>query len=156
MSGHPASQSRRLTSRVETPANVWVDWRRAGREDISRVRNMSLGGLFIETLASRALGSIVKLEFLVQEGQIRADGVVSRGARPWIGAEVRSSERSRQSAPRQIDGQATSIVLIFERDELKAKYDSERLFLRLQLARPGGQDGLASGVFSLTFSRNPS
>ena len=39
---------------------------------------MSLGGLFIETRASKNLGSTVKLEFLVQEGQIRADGVVKR------------------------------------------------------------------------------
>jgi len=39
---------------------------------------MSLGGLFVETRASRDLGSTVKLEFLVPEGQIRADGVVKR------------------------------------------------------------------------------
>ena len=45
-------------------------------EDISRVRNMSLGGLFIETRTSKGLGSTVKLEFLVEEGQIRADAVV--------------------------------------------------------------------------------
>ena len=39
---------------------------------------MSLGGLFIETLVPRGLGSLAKLEFQVQEGQIRADGVVRR------------------------------------------------------------------------------
>jgi PilZ domain len=39
---------------------------------------MSLGGLFVETPTSRGLGSEVKLEFLVQEGQIRADAVVKR------------------------------------------------------------------------------
>jgi PilZ domain len=74
----PASPSRRFTSRVETPAGVWVDWRCAGREDISRVRNISLGGLFLETRTSRAVGSTTKLDFLVQEGQIRADAVVRR------------------------------------------------------------------------------
>jgi hypothetical protein len=73
-----SSPSRRFTSRVETTAGEWVDWRCAGREDISRVRNMSLGGLFVETPTSRGLGSAVKLEFLVQEGQIRADAVVKR------------------------------------------------------------------------------
>ncbi len=57
---------------------VWVDWRCAGREDISRVRNISLGGLFVETRTSNGLGSPVKLEFLVQEGQVRADAVVRR------------------------------------------------------------------------------
>jgi len=39
---------------------------------------MSLGGLFVETPTSRGVGSTIKLEFLVQEGQIRADAVVKR------------------------------------------------------------------------------
>ena len=39
---------------------------------------MSLGGLFVETPTARSLGSTVKLEFLVQEGQIRAGAVVRR------------------------------------------------------------------------------
>jgi PilZ domain len=73
-----ASPSRRFTSRIETLDRVWVDWRCAGGEDVSRVRNMSLGGLFIETPTSRGVGSPVNLEFLVQEGQIRADAVVKR------------------------------------------------------------------------------
>jgi hypothetical protein len=73
-----AFHSRRFTSRFETHERVWVDWRCDGREDISRVRNMSVGGLFVETAMSRGLGSTIKLEFLVQEGQIRADAVVRR------------------------------------------------------------------------------
>jgi hypothetical protein len=68
--------SRRFTTRVQTPAKVWIDWRCAGHEDTSRVGNMSLGGWLIKTRASKDSGSTVKLEFLVQEGQIRADGVV--------------------------------------------------------------------------------
>ncbi len=39
---------------------------------------MSLGGLFIETQIARGVGSTVNLEFLVQEGQIRADAIVKR------------------------------------------------------------------------------
>jgi PilZ domain len=73
-----ASPSRRFTSRIETRESVWVDWRCAGREDISRVRNISLGGLLVETQMSRGVGSTVDLEFLVPEGQIRADAVVKR------------------------------------------------------------------------------
>ncbi|PYV94149.1 MAG: hypothetical protein DMG90_00440 [Acidobacteria bacterium] len=73
-----ASPSRRFTSRVKTPEGVWVDWRCAGHEDISRVRNMSLGGLFVETPTPRGLGCPVNLDFLVQEGQIRAEAVVRR------------------------------------------------------------------------------
>src|SRR5580700_10106783 len=91
--------SRRFTSRVQTPASVWVDWRCAGHEDISRVGNMSLGGLFIETQVSKGLGSTVKLEFLVQEGQIRADGVVKR-VDPGRGLALKFTAVSEQDRPR--------------------------------------------------------
>ena len=97
-----ASPSRRFTSRVATPEGVWVDWRCAGREDISRVRNISLGGLFVETATPRGLGSTVNLDFLVQEGQIRADAVVRR-VEPGQGLALRFTavidvDRSRLAA----------------------------------------------------------
>jgi hypothetical protein len=68
--------TRRLTSRVETPEGVWVYWQCHGREDVSSVRDMSLGGMFLKTPKSKPVGAPVKLHFLVQEGQIRADAVV--------------------------------------------------------------------------------
>jgi hypothetical protein len=95
-SGFP---SRRFTSRVETHGNVWVDWRCGGREDISRVRNLSLGGLFVETAESRDAGSAVKLEFLVQEGQIRADAVVRR-AEPGRGLGMKFTAVKEEDRPR--------------------------------------------------------
>jgi len=70
--------SRRLSSRVETHEGVWVEWCCDGREDVSRVRNMSLGGVFLETHTSSGVGRTAKLEFLVEEGQIRADTIVRR------------------------------------------------------------------------------
>jgi PilZ domain len=98
----PAPPSRRFTSRVETPEGVWVDWRCAGYEDISRVRNISLGGLYVETPRPKGLGSTVKLEFLVQEGQIRADAVIRR-VEPGHGLALRftaviDEDRSRLAA----------------------------------------------------------
>src|SRR5260370_11699054 len=71
------SPSRRLTSRVPAPGDVWVYWQCHGREDVSRVRDMSTGGLFIETPEPKAEGVLTRLNFLVQEGQIRADAVVT-------------------------------------------------------------------------------
>jgi hypothetical protein len=94
-----ASPVRRSTSRVETPEGVWVDWRCAGREDISRVRNMSFGGLFVETPTSRALDSTALLEFLVQEGQIRADAVVRR-VEPGRGLALKFTAVSDEDGPR--------------------------------------------------------
>src|SRR5260370_36496453 len=78
------SPSRRLTSRVPAPGDVWVYWQCQRREDVSRVRDMSMGGLFIETPEPKAEGVLTRLNFLVQEGQIRADAVV-RHARPGVG-----------------------------------------------------------------------
>jgi hypothetical protein len=70
------SHSRRFFSRVETREGVWVYWRCKGHEETSRVRDLSLGGLFVETGKPTTVGASVKLYFLVQEGQIRAEAVV--------------------------------------------------------------------------------
>ncbi len=67
---------RRFFSRVETRVDVWVSWSFRGREETSRVRDLSLGGLFVETAKSTAVGASVKLYFLVQEGRIGAEAVV--------------------------------------------------------------------------------
>jgi hypothetical protein len=40
------------------------------------VRDLSVGGLFLETASRRAIGAPTKLDFLVREGQIRADAMV--------------------------------------------------------------------------------
>ena len=66
------SPSRRRYSRIEAPGGVSVFWRCGGGDDTSRVLNLSLGGLFIQTRKPRVVGEKTELEFLVQEGQIRA------------------------------------------------------------------------------------
>ena len=60
---------------------------------------MSLGGLFVETPTSRGLGSTVQLEFLVQEGQIRADAVVKR-VEPGCGLALKFTAVSDEDSPR--------------------------------------------------------
>ncbi len=70
------SYPRRFFSRVETRVDVWVRCRFNGREERSRVRDLSLGGLFVETAKPTAVGASVKLNFLVQEGPIGAEAVV--------------------------------------------------------------------------------
>ena len=70
------SYSRRHTSRVETPEGVWVYWRCNGIDDVSRVRDLGVGGLYVATQSPRPLGIKAKLDLLVQEGQIRAEAVV--------------------------------------------------------------------------------
>lgn len=70
------SPARRLSSRVEIPEDVWVYWCCNARDDVSRVRDLSMGGLFLETVRSNLVDATTRLDFLVQEGRIMADAVV--------------------------------------------------------------------------------
>ena len=70
--------ARRLSARFDTRDTVWVYWRCNGRDDVSRVRDLSLKGVFVETEEQRAVGATIRLDFLVQEGQIRAEAAVQR------------------------------------------------------------------------------
>ena len=69
---------RRLSSRFETADDVWVYWRCNEAEDLSRVRDLSAGGLFLSTQAPRPQGERLTMDFLVQEGRIRAEAIVQR------------------------------------------------------------------------------
>jgi len=86
--GYANAPSRRFTSRVPTLpipiGDVWVYWESGNRRDISRVRDISMHGLFIETPKPMIKGASTSLHFLVQDGQIRADAVV-RHASAGIG-----------------------------------------------------------------------
>jgi hypothetical protein len=76
LSPQTPSYFRRHSSRVEASDEVWVCWRCNGREEVSRVRDLSAGGLFIDTASLRSVGMKAELDFLVQEGQIRAEVIV--------------------------------------------------------------------------------
>lgn len=82
------SFSRRRTTRVVTAEGVSVYWSCNGRADISPVQDLSFGGLFIKTLAARPVGAPAKIDFLVQEGQIRAEAIV-RHIQPASGVGLR-------------------------------------------------------------------
>jgi len=68
--------SRRVSSRVETPEGVYVYWRCDGRDDVARVLDLSMGGVFLDSRRPKAVGAAVNLDFLVPEGRLRADAVV--------------------------------------------------------------------------------
>lgn len=95
--------SRRLTSRVEARQDVWVYWRCDGRDYICRVRDLSVGGLFLQIdKPTVPVGRSAKLDFLVQEGQVRAEAIV-RHVEPGNGlgfkfTAVRDEDRSRLKA----------------------------------------------------------
>jgi hypothetical protein len=78
---------RRWTFRVDTfdtVEGVSVYWRCNGLDDVSPVRDLSFGGLFIETSVAVPVGTVATIDFLVHEGQIRAEAVV-RHVKPTSG-----------------------------------------------------------------------
>jgi hypothetical protein len=91
--------SRRFYSRVETSKSVWVYWQCDGRADVSPVRDMSMGGLFLKTATVKPVGSVVNLHFLVQEGQIRADATV-KYVKSGSGVGMKFAAVSREDRPR--------------------------------------------------------
>lgn len=97
-----ATPSRRFTSRVPVAADVtgdvWVFWHCHGRDDLSRIRDIGLGGVFLETSAAKAVGTATNLHFLVREGQIRAEAIV-RHIQPGRGLGLRFTAVTDQDRP---------------------------------------------------------
>ncbi len=81
---HRIDPGRRRYKRVETRQGVSVYWASEKLEDTALVRDVSLGGLFVATQEALAVGTTLRLDFLVQEGAIRAAGTV-RHAEPGRG-----------------------------------------------------------------------
>jgi hypothetical protein len=93
------SFSRRRTSRVDAVEGVSVYWRCNGRDDVSSVRDLSFGGLFIKTSTRGSVGAPVEIDFLVEEGQIRAEAVV-RHLEPAGGLGLRFTAMPEGDRPR--------------------------------------------------------
>jgi len=91
--------SRRRYPRVEKPHGVWVYWNCKGREDTSRVQDLSMGGLFVETDEAREVDSMIRIDFLVQEGQIRAKAVV-RHVKLGSGLGLKFTALTEEDGPR--------------------------------------------------------
>lgn len=64
--------SRRATPRADAHDGVYVFWYCNDRGDVSRVHNLNVGGIFIETPLHSDLGASIELDFLVSEGPIHA------------------------------------------------------------------------------------
>ena len=95
----PYIPSRRRSPRVETPDKVWVYWKSKGLEDTSRVRDLSMGGLFVETEKASDVDATIRLDFLVQEGQIRAEALV-RHVKRGSGLGLKFSALPEEDGPR--------------------------------------------------------
>jgi hypothetical protein len=96
-----ALASRRLNSRIQITESVWVYWYCNERAEVSRLRNLSLSGVFLETPKSYAVGTMAQIHFLVREGQIRTEGVI-RHLQPGHGLGFRFIAVKDEDRPRLI------------------------------------------------------
>jgi hypothetical protein len=75
MTGSGGKENRR-TARIAVSLGLWVAWQVDGPRHVSRVRDLSAGGVFIQTTVAVSIGSEVELLFALPEGEARVDGVV--------------------------------------------------------------------------------
>jgi uncharacterized protein (TIGR02266 family) len=66
----------RKTPRIDVARGIWVAWRTDGQPSVSRVRDLSIGGVFITTQTPLPRGAAVHLLFSLPEGEMRISGEV--------------------------------------------------------------------------------
>jgi Tfp pilus assembly protein PilZ len=93
------SKADRRHQRIATPKGVWVAWQDGKQQNVSRVRDLNVGGLFIATPTPLALGAVVTVLLSVPEGEIRSRTTV-RNIIPGEGMGVQFTEISAQDQAR--------------------------------------------------------
>jgi PilZ domain len=93
------SKANRRYPRISTPKGVWVSWQHDASQNVSRVRDLNIGGLFIETETPPPVGASITLLFSVPEGEIRSSALV-RNVTPGEGMGVQFVAMSQEHAVR--------------------------------------------------------
>jgi hypothetical protein len=76
MSQEQDTRDKRRFARSELSKGVWVAWQGGGQRFVSRVFDLSMGGVFIPTSDLPPVGTAVKLIFEVPGGDVHAPAVV--------------------------------------------------------------------------------
>jgi len=71
-----AGKENRRTARIAVSKGLWVAWQADGTRHVSRVRDLSAGGVFIQTTVEVAIGKELEMLFALPEGETRVAGVV--------------------------------------------------------------------------------
>lgn len=74
--GETAKTKARRYQRIELPKGMLVAWKGGGLRQVSRVRTLGLGGLYITTAEPPPAGTTVSLVFDVPGGKVRARAAV--------------------------------------------------------------------------------
>jgi hypothetical protein len=81
----------RRAARVAVAKGLWVAWQGEGSRNVSRVRDLSAGGAFIQTPLAVEVGTELEMLFALPEGEARINGVVRYvDGRNGIGVEFTS------------------------------------------------------------------
>ena len=71
------TRENRKAARVAVSKGVWVAWQqRKGQRNVSRVRDLSSGGIFIATPLAIVIGTNIEMLFALPEGETRIHGIV--------------------------------------------------------------------------------
>jgi len=70
------TRENRRNPRTEVSKGIWVSWQTTGASTVSRVRDLSAGGVFVSTATPAPVGTTVKLLFALPEGEVRVEGTV--------------------------------------------------------------------------------
>jgi Tfp pilus assembly protein PilZ len=81
------SKTDRRYSRIATPRGVWVAWQDGARQEVSRVLDLNIGGLFVTTDHPSALGTVISILLSVPEGEIRGRAAVRNLSAKGMGVE---------------------------------------------------------------------
>jgi hypothetical protein len=82
------TKENRRNVRIAVSTGVWVAWQEPkGARTVSRVRDVSAGGVFIATTTQVRVGAKLELLFALPEGETRVQGIV-RYADPAKGIGV--------------------------------------------------------------------
>jgi hypothetical protein len=92
-------KSKRRYQRVPTPKGLWVAWQHNNSQEVSRVRDLNVGGLFVSTAAAVPLGAIIQILLSVPEGEIKGQAVV-RNVMPGEGLGIEFKDLNAQDADR--------------------------------------------------------
>ena len=76
ISAIPSVYGRRRFERIALPKGLDAAWYGGGDQQVSQVKNLGMGGMFLAASHARVIGTTLKLVFMVPNGIVQAEGIV--------------------------------------------------------------------------------
>jgi hypothetical protein len=95
----PSKKNRRVYARMKCRIAIELQPENGEAPAVGNLIDISLGGCYVETSAIFAPGSVLKLVFSIDDGQLHAEGTVSR-IHPGSGLAIQFKELNREDKGR--------------------------------------------------------